>query len=63
MLHVLSEEASPCCSKAWEKALIKGLLDDAKSWECPKCGCEYSPSRVGAIMHWEYSSGARLVAS
>ncbi len=46
-------EPDKCCSKTFAKEARTGSLDDAKSWTCPKCGCEYKPTVIdGAIRHW-----------
>lgn len=55
MLQIHSED--PCCQAPLSKALASGALDNAASWECPKCGCEWRPrivgEGIGAVTLWE----------
>ena len=49
-----TQEPDECCSRPWQKAALRGLLDNAKIWTCPRCGCDWEPKMIeGAIRHWE----------
>jgi hypothetical protein len=41
-----------CCGSHITKASRDGVLKSVTSWECPKCGCEWTPTQNGAIRHW-----------
>lgn len=42
-----------CCGKHIGKALLKGTLDDAKNWHCPRCDCEWTWRDIEGIRMWE----------
>ena len=44
MLNTFQDDA--CCDKPLAKALRDGKLDEAFTWTCPKCGCEWK-----AVIH------------
>jgi len=56
-LHVLTEDANPCCRRAWRHADRA-----ADSWECPRCGCEYRPEdRTVAVVLWQAIAWAAVL--
>lgn len=42
----------PCCSLHLNAAALSGLLDEASTWECPDCGCEWAPRTIAGVVRW-----------
>lgn len=38
--------SNSCCDKLINRALLKGELDTATQWICPKCGCFWQPAET-----------------
>lgn len=53
-LYTRSEDAG-CCGVALDKALASGK--EVAFWQCPTCGEEWRPEKVGAITHWTMRPG------
>jgi hypothetical protein len=51
MLNLAAEDE--CCHGPLTEALLSGDLDARESWECQKCGCEWSPRMVAGVRFWE----------
>jgi hypothetical protein len=53
----LTENASPCCRRVWQKLADDGWMENLLDWECPRCGVNYKPKTTGApgasITVWE----------
>lgn len=41
-----------CCTAKIMKASRDGVLKSLTSWECPSCGCEWTPKSAGMFRHW-----------
>jgi hypothetical protein len=52
-----------CCSAAIMSASRKGALGSLTSWECPRCGCEWTPKSAGMFRHWSPASGISVFKS
>jgi hypothetical protein len=59
-MHVISEDANPCCKRKFERMVDKGKIGALVDWECPSCGCWYQPRENGTIMVWEYHGLAEV---
>jgi len=46
-------DPDPCCGKRLSEALLSGRLDEAQSWQCPKCGTQWKPRRAAEVRVWE----------
>lgn len=47
-------EHDDCCSKHLARYLK--AKPDSKTFECPKCACEWEPRRVAGMRHWSPDS-------
>lgn len=49
-----------CCSVAIMTASRKGALKSATAWECPRCGCEWTPRIAEMFRHWSPVSDVQV---
>lgn len=49
-----------CCRVAIMAAARKGALKSAAAWECPRCGCEWTPRTAGLFRHWSPVSDVQV---
>lgn len=54
-------QAEGCCKKHLNNASLTGKLDNAESFECPKCGALYLPKVFGPMMLWEYDAQIEIM--
>ena len=60
-VQIPSEEMTGCCLTAWQKLALAGRLAGVDSWQCPKCGSEWRPRKVGGGMRvWAYRSNIEV---
>lgn len=52
-----------CCSAAIMSASRKGALKSATAWECPRCGCEWTPKSAGMFRYWSPVPDIAIIAS
>lgn len=46
------EPEEGCCGREIAKAGRAGVLKSLLSWDCPMCGCAWTPQTLGSVRHW-----------
>lgn len=56
---IQTHENDSCCGKAIGKAIAAGALDGLKTWECGKCGMEWTPDEFEVTLNGETIRGRK----
>jgi hypothetical protein len=55
------QDPDRCCNARFYRDAQQGLIDNAVTWTCPKCGQEYRPQMIGLIRTWVAHVWAQVI--